>query len=129
MEIFKGWMNVWNYTNTKLLYSKTCLQGTLQREDNLWSGDILSEQCPIFPLLGNLQRRDMHLWCKDTFYGTYRLPMVEQVGCMTLCLIWSLGAQEVVGSRPGRGNSKKSFSFCQETGKVFSSKMPFYSKF
>ena len=30
---------------------------------------------------------------------------------------------------PSRGNSKESFSSNQETGKVFSSEMPFYSKF
>ena len=40
-----------------------------------------------------------------------------------------LGVREVVGSRPGRGNSKESFSSNQETGKVFSPEMPFYSKF
>ena len=33
-----------------------------------------------------------------------------------------------MGSRPGRGNSKESFSSNQETGKVFSPEMPFYSK-
>ena len=37
--------------------------------------------------------------------------------------------REVVGSRPGRGNSKERFSSYQETGKVFSPEMPFYSKF
>ena len=55
--------------------------------------------------------------------------MAEQVGCGTPCLLWSLGVREVVGSRPGRGNSKESFSSNQETGKVFSPEMPFYSKF
>ena len=30
---------------------------------------------------------------------------------------------------PGQGNSKESFSSNQETGKVFSPEMPFYSKF
>ena len=55
--------------------------------------------------------------------------MVEQAECGTPCLLWSLGVREVVSLRPGRGNSKKSFSSCQETGKVFSSEMPFYSKF
>ena len=34
--------------------------------------------------------------------------------------------REVVGSRPSRGNSKEGFSSYQETGKVFSSEMPFY---
>ena len=36
--------------------------------------------------------------------------------------VWDslLGVREVVGSRPGRGNSKESFSSNQETGKVFS---------
>ena len=58
-----------------------------------------------------------------------RLPMAEQVGCGTPCLLWSLGVREVVGSRPGRGNSKESFLSNQETGKVFSPEMPFYSKF
>ena len=57
------------------------------------------------------------------------LPMAERVGCGTSCLLWSLGVREVVGSRPGRGNSKESFSSNQETGKVFSPEMPFYSKF
>ena len=52
--------------------------------------------------------------------------MAEQVGCGTRCL---LGVREVVGSRPGRGNSKESFSCNQQTGKVFSPEMPFYSKF
>ena len=33
------------------------------------------------------------------------------------------------GFAPGRGNSKESFSSNQETGKVFSPEMPFYSKF
>ena len=59
----------------------------------------------------------------------YRLPMAERVGCGTPCLLGSLGAQEVVVSRPGRGNSKESFSSYPETGKVFSPEMPFYSKF
>ena len=49
-----------------------------------------------------------------------RLPMAEQVVCGTPCLLWSLGVWEVVGSRPGRGNSKESFSSNQKTGKVFS---------
>ena len=55
--------------------------------------------------------------------------MTERVGCGTPCLLGSLGVREVVGSRPARGNIKDSFSFNQETGKVFSSEMPFYSKF
>ena len=55
--------------------------------------------------------------------------MAEQVGCGTLCLVWSLDVREVVGSRPGRVNSKESFSSNQETGKVFSPEMPFYYKF
>ena len=59
----------------------------------------------------------------------YRLPMAERVGCGTPCLLGSLGVQEVVGSRPTRRNSKESFSSHQETGKVFSPEMPFYSKF
>ena len=58
-----------------------------------------------------------------------RLPMAEQVGCGIPCLLWSLGVREVVGSRPGRGNSRESFSSNQETGKVLSPEMPFYSKF
>ena len=40
-----------------------------------------------------------------------------------------MGVREVVGSRPGRGNGRERFSSNQETGKVFSSGMPFYSKF
>ena len=63
-----------------------------------------------------------HVWSN-------RLPMAERVGCGTHCLLLSLGVREVVGSRPGRGNSKESFSSNQETGKVFSPEMPFYSKF
>ena len=55
--------------------------------------------------------------------------MAERVGRGTPCLLWSLGVREIVGSRPGRGNSKESFSSNQETGKVFSPEMPFYSKF
>ena len=38
-------------------YSKICVQGTLWWEDALWSGDIFSERCPIFPMLRNLWRR------------------------------------------------------------------------
>ena len=55
--------------------------------------------------------------------------MAEQVGCGAPCLLWSLGVREVVGSRAGRGKSKESFWSNQETGKVFSPEMPFYSKF
>ena len=55
--------------------------------------------------------------------------MAERVGCVNPCLFRSLGVREVVGSRPGRANSKESFSSSQETGKVFSPEMPFYSKF
>ena len=55
--------------------------------------------------------------------------MAELVECVTPCLLWSLDVREVVGSRPSRGNSKESFSSNQETGKVFSPEMPFYSKF
>ena len=56
--------------------------------------------------------------------------MAEQVGCGTPCLLWSLGVREVVGSRLGRAIViKESFSSNQETGKVFSPEMPFYSKF
>ena len=57
------------------------------------------------------------------------LPMAELVGCGTPCLLGSLGVREVVGSRPGWGSSKESFTSYQETGKVFSPEMPFYSKF
>ena len=46
------------------------------------------------------------------------LPMAEQVGWDTPCLLWSLGVREVMGSRPGRGNSKESFSSNQETAKL-----------
>ena len=49
-----------------------------------------------------------------------RLPMAERVGCGTHCLLWSLGVREVVGSRPGRGKSKESFSSYQETDTVLS---------
>ena len=55
--------------------------------------------------------------------------MAERVGCGIPCLLGSLGVREVVGSRPGRDNGKESFSSNQETGKVFSPEMPFYSKF
>ena len=48
----------------------------------------------------------------------------ESIGCGTCFLLWNLGAWEVVGSWPGRGNSRKSLSSCQETGKVFCSEMP-----
>ena len=40
--------------------------------------------------------------------------MAERVGCGTPCLLGSLGVREVVGSRPGRGNSKESFSSYQD---------------
>ena len=36
--------------------------------------------------------------------------------------------REVVGSHPGQCNSMNSFSSCQETGRVFSSEVPLYSK-
>ena len=36
--------------------------------------------------------------------------MAERVGCGTPCLQGSLGVREVVSSRPGRANSKESFS-------------------
>ena len=55
--------------------------------------------------------------------------MAERLGRGTPCLLWSLGVREVVGSRPDRGNSKESFSSNQDTGKVFSPEMRFYSKF
>ena len=55
--------------------------------------------------------------------------MAELVGCGTPCLLGSMRVREVVGSRPGRGNSKKSVSSYQEIGKVFSPEMPIYSKF
>ena len=55
--------------------------------------------------------------------------MAERVGCGTPCLLGSLGVREVVGLRPGRGNSKESCSSYQETGNVFSPEMPFNSKF
>ena len=49
------------------VYSKTCLQWTLRRGDNLWSGDTFSESCPIFPMLKNL-------WWRDTCHvGTLSL--------------------------------------------------------
>ena len=53
-------------------------------------------------------------------YKFNRLPMAERVGFGAPCLLGSLGVREVVGSRPGRGNSKESCSSYQETGKVFS---------
>ena len=53
------------------------------------------------------------------YYGrTSRVLPVRKSGC---------GRSRV--SRPGRGNSKESFSSYQETGNVFSPEMPFYSKF
>ena len=55
--------------------------------------------------------------------------MAERVGHVTPCLLWSLGVREVVGSRTDRANSKESCSSNQETGKVFSPEIPFYSKF
>ena len=64
-----------------------------------------------------------------TYYTYECYIMAERVGRGTPCLLWSLGVREVVGSRPDRGNSKESFSSNQETGKVFSPEMPFYSKF
>ena len=51
----------------KCIYSKTCLQGTLRRGNNLWSGDTFSKRCPIFPMLRNL-------WWRDTCHvGTLSL--------------------------------------------------------
>ena len=68
-------------------------------------------------------------YCISISTCQYRLPMAELVGCGTPCLLWSPGVREVVGSRPGRGNCRESLSSNQETGKVFSPEMPFYSKF
>ena len=42
-------------------------------------------------------------------YVHHRLPMAEQVGCGTPCLLWSLGVREVVGSRPGRAIVRRVF--------------------
>ena len=67
-----------------------------------------------------------YVWIES---ASISLPMAERVGCGTPCLLGNLGVREVVGSRPGQGNSKESFSSYQETGKVFSPEMPFYSKF
>ena len=63
----------------------------------------------------------MYLALSDVWVTVNRIPMAERVGCGTPCLLWNLGVREVVGS--------ESFSSNQETGKVFSSEMPFYSKF
>ena len=54
---------------TGMYISHTCLQGTLWGEGTLWSGDVFSEQCPIFLMLRKL-------WWKDTchvMYGTLSL--------------------------------------------------------
>ena len=63
----------------------------------------------------------------DSEYFAYRLPMAERVWCGTPCLLRSLG--EVVGSHLDRGKSQESVSSYQETGKVLSPEMSFYSKF
>ena len=55
--------------------------------------------------------------------------MAEPEGCGTTYMLASLDMGKAVGSRPGRGNGKESFSSNQETGKGFSPEMPFYSKF
>ena len=57
-----------------------------------------------------------------------RLPMAERVGRGTPCLQWSLGVREVVGSDNIVKESFSSYMY-QETGKVLSPEMPFYSKF
>ena len=44
-------------------------------------------------------------------------------------LVMKSGCAGGCGFAPRPGNSKESFSSCQETGNVFSSEMPFYSKF
>ena len=54
--------------------------------------------------------------------------MAEQVGWDFL-LVMKSGCAGGRGFTPGRGNSEESFSSNQETGKVFSPEMPFYSKF
>ena len=55
------------------MYSKTCLQGTLRRGDNLWSRDTFSKRCHIFPMLRNLWWRDT---ChRDTFSRILRCPL------------------------------------------------------
>ena len=41
--------------------------------------------------------------------------MAEPVGYGNPCLLGSLGVREVVGSRPGRGDSKERFSSCHDT--------------
>ena len=68
-------------------------------------------------------------WAENISEISVCLPMAGRVGYGTPCLLWSLGVQEVVGSRPDRGNSKESFSSNQKTAKVFSPEMSFYSKF
>ena len=74
-------------------------------------------------------RQDLAVLCKIhwVIYLLDRLPMAERVGCGTPCLLGSLGVREVMGSRPDRGNSEESVSSNQETSKVFSPEMPFYS--
>ena len=56
------------------------------------------------------------------------LQMAKQVGCGDSLLVMKSGCAGGRGFAPDRANSKKSFSSCQETGKIFSSEMPFYSK-
>ena len=89
---------------------------------------ITEQKSPVYDTQAEFNMRYLAGKVRIYIIGNYRLPMAEQVGCGAPCLLWSLGVRQVVGSRPGRGNSKESFSSNQETGKVFSPEIPFYSK-
>ena len=110
-----------------------------RKTDSLVNMALLDKRKVPYLILG---KPGLARWCVDQDHNVAddvliktkawqmnRLPMAEQVGCGTSCLLWSLGVREVVSSRPGWGSSKESFSSNQETGKVFSPEMPFYSKF
>ena len=61
----------WTYLILMSFNSKTCLQGTLWWKDTLWSGDVFSERCPIFPMIINLCWRDTSYMFVGTFSMRY----------------------------------------------------------
>ena len=93
LKVYMLWRpNITHYMNIIIIilqwlctcmYSKTCLQGTLRRGDNLWSGDTFSEWYPIFSMLGNLWWRtpvilghflsDIEVFLEDRFYCSTKI--------------------------------------------------------
>ena len=67
-------------------------------------------------------------WYHCVWLGLPAFRWLNEYCAGTCCLLWSLGVWEIVGSHLSR-DIGKSFSSCQETGKVFSSEVALYSKF